>query len=137
MRELARRRFAQGVAAAVAGILAGSRLRADEPSASPEASRPRHVCQGLNQCKGQGGCAHGCSGHGCQGKNDCKGKGGCAAAVAKHKCAGSNSCKGFGGCAKGDKGCAGLNTCKGKGGCEVPLKIEHARMRKEKAAKAS
>ena len=33
-------------------------------------------CMGLNECKGQGGCAVPES-HACAGKNECKGKGGC------------------------------------------------------------
>ena len=75
-------------------------------------------------------CKHGCSKHGCQGKNECKGQGGCAAEAAQHKCTGKNDCRSIGGCATGDKGCAGKNTCKGHGGCEVPLKVEHASLRK-------
>jgi len=131
----ARRRFGAGLAAAVAGLLAGSRLRAETPSPAPSPDgRPRHVCKGLNECKGQGACAHGCSGHGCHGKNECRGKGGCASELARHKCATKNDCKGFGGCARGDRGCAGRNSCKGRGGCEVPLKVEHTQARKRSAA---
>ena len=131
-----RRRFGACIAAAFAGLLAGSRLGADarpSPAASPD--RPRHLCKGLNECKGQGGCAHGCSGHGCHGKNECRGKGGCASEVAKHRCAGKNDCKGLGGCASGEKGCAGKNSCKGRGGCEVPLKVEHTQARKRSSNK--
>lgn len=117
--------------AAVAGTLASSGLGAQDNVASPSpAPAPRHVCRGYNECKGQGFCKHGCSGHGCAGKNDCRGRGGCAAVAAHHGCARKNSCKGIGGCLKGNKGCAGKNTCKGKGGCEVPLKIEHEAKRK-------
>jgi hypothetical protein len=123
------------LAAAVAGLVAG-RSRADQ-AGKPDAAKPaKHVCQGLNECKGQGGCKHGCSGHGCHGKNDCKGKGGCASTEAYHACAGKNDCKGVGGCAAGDQGCAGKNSCKGKGGCEVPLKIEHGGARKAASQKA-
>ena len=118
--------------AAVAGIVAGARLDAHEAQPSPAPS-PKHVCQGLNECKGQGACKHGCSGHGCHGKNDCRGKGGCAAKAAQHRCAGKNACKAMGGCATGDSGCAGKNTCKGHGGCEVPLKVEHTTLRKRAA----
>ncbi len=70
----------------------------------------KHVCRGLNMCKGQGG----------GGKNDCAGTGACAT-IAEHKCSGDNACKGQGGC--GEK--PGENACKGQGGCAVPLK-DHA-----------
>jgi hypothetical protein len=120
--------------AAVAGLLAGSRSSAQDEGASPSATpAPRHVCQGLNACKGQGFCKHGCSGHGCAGQNDCRGKGGCATPTAQHACAGKNGCKAMGGCATGNKGCAGKNTCKGKGGCEVPLRVDHFTKRKKAA----
>jgi hypothetical protein len=130
-----RRHFARHLTAAAAGVVAGTRVLARPTSPAPADGRPRHVCQGLNACKGQGNCAHGCSGHGCSGKNDCKGKGGCAADLAKHACTGKNTCQALGGCASGDKGCAGKNSCKTKGGCQVPLKIEHAKLRKAEAAK--
>src|SRR5262245_22294744 len=121
------------LAAVVAGVSAGM-ARASSGEAHPEPpADAKHVCQGLNACKGQGGCKHGCSGHGCQGRNDCKGKGGCAAKAADHACAGKNTCKGLGGCASGDQGCGGKNSCKGHGGCEVPMKVEHATARKAHA----
>lgn len=70
----------------------------------------KHVCRGLNMCKGQG-----------QGKeNACAGQGTCAT-VAAHECAQQNECKGQGGC--GSK--PGENACKGMGGCHVPL-MDHA-----------
>jgi hypothetical protein len=126
-----RRAVTSLVAAAVAGLCSGASTRVQGAQSSPEAPKvPKHVCKGLNECKGQGACKHGCSGHGCHGKNDCRGQGGCAAEAAQHKCAGKNSCKAIGGCASGDKGCAGKNTCKGRGGCEVPLKVEHTAARK-------
>jgi hypothetical protein len=124
-----RRRVAGWLAAAIAGIAAGSRLEARVDEGPGSENAPKHVCKGLNACKGQGGCEHGCGNHGCHGKNDCKGKGGCAAEAAKHACKGQNACKGIGGCDSGDQGCAGRNTCKGNGGCKVPLKIEHAKDR--------
>jgi hypothetical protein len=119
-----RRSFGLALAAAVAGLASGATAGA-QSCPSPDSKEPKHVCQGRNECKGQGGCAHGCSSHGCSGKNDCKGKGGCASTAAKHACKGQNQCKAMGGCASGDQGCAGRNTCKGRGGCEVPLKVEH------------
>jgi len=127
---LRRREFPAALGAAVAGILSGVRLEAQGSPAPPATKAPKHVCQGLNACKGQGGCAHGCGNNGCAGKNDCKGRGGCAADAAKHACKGKNVCKEIGGCATGDRGCAAKNTCKTKGGCEVPLKIEHTKARK-------
>src|SRR6266545_4597832 len=62
--------------------------------------------------------------HICKGMNDCKGKGGCASDAAKHACKGKNECKGMGGCAAGGS-CAGKNDCKGKGGCAVPVNKAH------------
>jgi hypothetical protein len=129
-----RRTAASMLAAAVAGLCAGSG-HGDEKASPDPARPPKHVCQGLNKCKGQGQCKHGCSGHGCAGKNDCRGHGGCAAQSAYHACAAKNDCKAIGGCSSGDKGCAGKNSCKRRGGCEVPLKIEHAALRKAAAAK--
>src|SRR5260221_5209391 len=131
-----RRSVTSLVAAAVAGLWAGASTRVQGAQSSPEASKaPKHVCKGLNECKGQGACKHGCSGHGCHGKTDCRGQGGCAAEAAQHRCAGKNRCKAIGGCASGDKGCAGKNSCKGRGGCEVPLKVEHTTARKAASGK--
>lgn len=70
----------------------------------------KHVCRGLNQCKGAGG----------GGENACAGTGACAT-ITTHKCAGNNECKGQGGCGARP----GENACKGMGSCAVPLK-EHA-----------
>lgn len=70
----------------------------------------KHVCRGLNICKG----------HGAGGENSCAGTGACAT-YAAHECAGNNECKGQGGC--GSK--PGENACKGMGACAVPLK-DHA-----------
>jgi hypothetical protein len=135
MREQVGRREALGLlAAAVAGILAAGRGWAEDAQPSP-AAPPKHLCKGLNACKGQGNCKHGCSGHGCKGQNDCRGKGGCASVAASHECAGKNQCRGIGGCGTGDRGCAGRNSCKGKGGCEVPLKVEHAASRRRASPK--
>jgi hypothetical protein len=126
--DMDRRRFTALVGAAVAGLASASRARAGDEAADT-AKEPKHVCKGLNECKGQGSCKHGCGNNGCGGKNDCKGKGGCASEAARHSCQGKNSCKALGGCARGDQGCAAKNSCKGKGGCEVPLKIEHEKAR--------
>ncbi|MHC4879689.1 MAG: hypothetical protein ACYTGL_24820 [Planctomycetota bacterium] len=85
----------------------GDVAEAGEASA---AQADKHVCRGLNTCKGMGA----------GGENDCAGMGACATAAA-HECATHNECKGQGGC--GEK--PGENACKGMGGCAVPLK-EHA-----------
>jgi len=116
---MTRRKFHQALSAAVAGIAAGVALQPE--LAHGQAKGEKHVCKGMNDCKGQGGCAV-AGKHDCAGKNECKGQGGCAT-VAKHDCAGKNECKGQGGCAvAGKHDCAGKNDCKGQGGCAVPLK---------------
>ena len=124
-----RRQFASTLGAAVAGIVAGKALLADDKPAAKDKSKD-HMCAGKNDCKGQGGC--GTKDHTCAGQNDCKGKGGCASKSMKHDCAGKNGCKGQGGCKSGDAGCSGKNSCKGKGGCAVPAKKKAA----DKAAPA-
>lgn len=112
-----RRQFAATLGAAVAGLVAGKTLlAADKPATDKPA---KHVCKGLNACKGQGGCAT--KENSCAGANACKGKGGCATS-ARHACAGKNACKGQGGCKSADNACAGKNSCKGKGSCAVPVK---------------
>ncbi|MCA8955017.1 MAG: hypothetical protein KDC87_03030 [Planctomycetes bacterium] len=111
------------LAAAVSGLLMGGMTscekqtsKTDKPTNNTKtkvdaASAGKHVCKGMNECKGKGGCGT------TKGKNECKGKGGCATA-AHHTCAGKNACKGLGGCG----GKAGKNECSGKGGCAVPVK---------------
>ena len=73
------------LAAAFAGLLGGTSLRANAQStqnAAPTAQAGvllaqdtpapgKHSCKGKNDCKGQGGGKH-------PGKNSCKGKGACA-----------------------------------------------------------
>ncbi|HVT05310.1 MAG TPA: hypothetical protein VHL58_18250 [Thermoanaerobaculia bacterium] len=127
---------------AVAGLTTGSSLLANQPAkdVAMSGSKPvavstakkstkkvadKHVCKGLNSCKGKGGCKTGDKG--CAAKNSCKGKGGCAAKAAKHACKGQNACKGLGGCKPGDHACAGKNSCKGKGGCGVPVNADHTK----------
>jgi hypothetical protein len=105
-----RREFAGIMTAVVAGMVAGSRLSAEEKPAGD-----MHTGKGKNECKGKGGCKT--AEHDCAGKNACKGKGGCDAVAAKHGCKGKNACKGKGGCKTADHECAGKNACKGKGGC--------------------
>lgn len=65
----------------------------------------KHLCRGLNDCKGLGK----------SGKNECRGQGDCA--TIEQQCGGSNACKGLGGCGE----TAGENACKGQGGCHTPL----------------
>ena len=119
---MTRRKFGSRLAAAVAGIgaaaTATSLLAADK--------KAKHVCKGMNECKGQGGGPKGVAG-----KNSCKGHGECAT-VAKHDCKGMNDCKSQGGCSSGDNSCAGKNSCKGKGGCQVPLKAKKSYVLRER-----
>ena len=107
---LSRRDFGKLTAAAFGGVLLGSMLvgrAADADEKAAPATGDKHVCRGLNACKGQGK----------GGGNSCAGQGNCAT-VEAHSCKGSNTCKGQGGC--GEK--PGANSCKGEGGCKVPLK---------------
>ncbi len=115
-----RREFGAYVTAAVAGILAGTFMPGGTGEAEERHFKGFTACQGLNDCKGKGGCAT--SDRGCIGKNTCKGKGGCA--QVNHVCKGHNVCKGLGGCKTGDKGCRGKNSCRGKGGCAVPSTLK-------------
>ncbi len=120
-----RRDFGKVLGSAVAGMVAGTKIVGGGMDLFARADKAaKHVCKGMNSCKGQGGCKS--SDNGCAGKNSCKGKGGCAT-VARHGCRGMNDCKGQGGCKSGDKGCAGKNSCKGKGGCSVPIEAKKAR----------
>jgi hypothetical protein len=122
-----RRDFTKAMSAVVAGMAAGTRLFAEEKKADSKAPakadvKDLHICKGMNDCKGKGGCASDAAKHSCKGKNECKGLGGCGASA--NGCAGKNECKGKGGCAVpvnkahmgGDK--AGKHACKGKGGCK-------------------
>lgn len=118
-----RRDFNRLTAAAFSGVVAGTMTGCggteDKPGDSPTgnstgtdtpttaaADPGKHVCRGLNDCKGLGQ----------GGDNDCAGKGSCFTAP-KHACGGQNECKGQGGC--GDR--PGANDCKEQGGCAVPL----------------
>jgi len=121
-----RRDFTKVMGAVAAGMLAGSKAFAGDEKKPDGKAADKHVCKGLNECKGQGA----------DGKNACKGKGGCASAAAKHDCKGKNECKAMGGCKTADNSCAGKNTCKGKGGCAVPVNAAHVET-KDKAGKSS
>lgn len=128
--DLSRREFNRLSMAAFGGVMAGSLVGcggdedapADPPAPAGGTSTDtpaeegsllmgeKHVCRGLNTCKGAGG----------GGGNDCAGMGACAT-LASHECAGKNECKGQGGCGENP----GENACKGMGSCGVPL-AEHA-----------
>jgi hypothetical protein len=74
--------FSKSIAAAAsAGLLlgavtacGGSATPADSPEAA--AAEGKACCKGMNECKGQGGCAAEGK-HECKGQNECKGQGGC------------------------------------------------------------
>lgn len=106
---ISRRDFNRLTVAAVGGVLIGSSLAGRAADAKNDPANilvDKHVCRGLNTCKGKG------KGE----KNSCAGMGECAIAE-KHSCHGENDCKGQGGCS----GHPGENSCKGQGSCEVPL----------------
>ncbi len=126
-KDLNRRDFHKLSMAALGGVIGGVVFAncgpAEKPaegapaaSEAPPAAKPpteaaeKHVCRGLNACKGQGA----------GGENTCAGSGGCATS-ASHSCKGSNECKGQGGCGE----TPGANACSGQGGCAVPLQ-DHA-----------
>lgn len=109
---LSRRDFGKLTMAAFGGVLMGATLtsRAAENDNKHDPAlllQDKHVCRGLNTCKGKGKGAD----------NSCAGTGNCATAEA-HSCKGDNSCKGQGGCEE----YPGQNSCKGQGSCDVPLK---------------
>ncbi len=107
---LDRRQFNQLSAAALAGLVAGAAAgcggKSEPGGAGVAAVGEKHLCRGLNDCKGQGK----------TGINACRGQGTCATHP-DHSCAGENACQGQGGCGE----TAGINSCKGEGGCHVPL----------------
>jgi hypothetical protein len=109
---LSRRDFSRLTMTAFGGVLLGTTLAgsAAEKDAKHDPAlllQDKHVCRGLNTCKGKGK----------GGDNSCAGMGNCAIAEA-HSCKGENACKGQGGCGE----YPGQNSCKGLGSCEVPLK---------------
>jgi hypothetical protein len=107
-----RRRFNELTAAALGGLVAGATIGCGNAQVAKNESKAnttaaeKHLCRGLNGCKGEGK----------SGKNECRGQGDCAT-LAPHDCGGHNDCKGQGGCGES----VGLNDCKTKGGCAVPL----------------
>jgi hypothetical protein len=108
--DLDRRTFNKLTAAALGGMMTGAVAGCDfdvaENADATGDTAEKHLCKGLNECKGQGA----------EGKNDCRGMGACAT-YEHHACGGKNACKGQGGCGQE----VGANECKGEGGCEVPL----------------
>jgi hypothetical protein len=127
--ELTRRDFSKLTAAALGGLIAGAGVaQAAQDKKKEKKKNPlledKHVCRGLNTCKGKGK----------GGKNDCAGMGACAVAE-KHTCKGDNACRGQGGCGEHPA----ENECKGMGSCEVPLNDKawtKARKRFEELMKA-
>ncbi len=106
---LNRRDFHKLTAAAFTGVLLGATLQSKAADAKHDPTLllgDKHVCRGLNTCKGKGKPAD----------NSCAGTGKCAT-YESHSCSGSNACKGQGGCGE----FAGQNSCKGQGECSVPL----------------
>ena len=121
---LSRRDFGKLTVAAFGGILLGSTLvgRADEPEGKDApATGEKHICRGLNTCKGQGK----------GGRNSCAGMGNCAT-VDAHSCKSENACKGQGGCGEHP----GENSCKSQGGCEVPMTMQKEWKQARKAFEA-
>ena len=128
--DLNRRDFGKLSLAAFAGMCAGARSAhgADEKKDEKKKKNPlltdKHVCRGLNTCKGKGA----------DKKNGCAGMGTCAVAAA-HTCGSGNECKGQGGCGEHP----GENQCKAQGDCHVPLQPaawKKARKRFEELMKA-
>ena len=136
-----RRNFNRLSAAAFGGMMTGAVIGCQQPADTGGESPPpdsgeedgsetasagdKHICRGLNACKGQGP----------SGSNECAGTGQCATAAA-HACGGQNECKGQGGCGENP----GENACKGEGKCHVPLpddKWEKARKAFEEKMEAA
>jgi hypothetical protein len=106
---LSRRDFHKLSAAAFTGVMLGAALQSRAADAKFDSALllgEKHVCRGLNTCKGKAK----------DGKNSCAGTGNCAT-YDSHSCNGSNACKGQGGCGEHP----GQNSCKGHGECSVPL----------------
>lgn len=135
--DFSRREFHQWALAALGGIAAGSLAGCPASSSGPKliqsaSTEPdlsimlqeKHVCRGLNTCKGKGKA----------GDNACAGQGTCATFTA-HSCSKQNECKGQGGCGS----LPGANACKGQGHCGIPLQHvwDTARQNFEKAMKAA
>ena len=78
-----RRDFGKILGAAVAGMVAGTKIVGGGMDLFAREEKAKHVCKGMNSCKGQGGCKSGDKG--CAGKNSCKGKGGCSVPIEAKK----------------------------------------------------
>lgn len=130
--DLSRRDFGRLSVAAMGGLMAGSLVGCGGKTEKTEAEKTgeetaktgegggkedgplaawtgKHVCRGLNACKGEGK----------GGDNDCAGQGACFTAK-EHTCHTANECKYQGGCAP-DYAKVASNECKGQGDCSVPL----------------
>ena len=81
-----RRDFTKAIAGIAAGVVAGTKVFADDPKKAQE--KPKAGCGGKDGCGGE------------------KGKAAAAGDKAKHACKGMNECKGQGACKTGDGGCA-------------------------------
>jgi hypothetical protein len=108
---LSRRDFGKLTMAVFGGVLLGTQMRSNAAEKEEKHDpalllQDKHVCRGLNTCKGKGK----------GGDNSCAGTGKCATAEA-HSCKGDNACKGQGGCGE----YPGQNSCKSLGSCNVPL----------------
>ena len=71
--------FVTGASATVTSQAGSDKDKTAKTDSGKKAGKTRtekHLCKGLNSCKGKGGCQ--ASDNGCKGKNSCKGKGGCA-----------------------------------------------------------
>jgi len=110
--DLNRRDFGKLTLAVLAGVCSGvgRSLAADTKPKSPLLG-DKHVCRGINTCRGKGA----------DKKNSCVGMGQCATAK-QHSCGGQNECKGQGGCGEHP----GENACKGQGSCAVPMEHHDA-----------
>ena len=117
-----RRQFASTLGAAVAGIVAGKALLADDKPA--EAPSPRTTsAQARTHVRARAAAPRRTTR--ARGQNACKGKGGCATASMKHDCAGKNECKGAGRLQPRRTTSAPARTrARAKGGCAVPAQEE-------------
>ena len=67
------------LATAITGLFLGATTGCKNPEATSQESMSeveKHACKGMNECKGQGGCAVEGK-NSCRGQNECKGQGGC------------------------------------------------------------
>ena len=65
-----------GIIAVTQDTVANRSIKGRSGKKASRSKTDKHLCKGLNSCKGKGGCTTG--DNGCAGKNSCKGKGGCS-----------------------------------------------------------